>query len=55
MSRNTSDELLPDRQLTLNVAESLRIRLPQVLKQPFALVYLHQQAPPAGMVFLMRL
>jgi hypothetical protein len=55
MNRNTSGELLPDRQLILNVAESLWIRLPQVLKQPFPLVHLHQESAPAGVVLLMRL
>src|SRR5580692_448755 len=57
ITRYTSDELLllSDRQLTLNVAEPVRIRRSEVLKQPFALVHLHQQSAPAGVVLLMRL
>jgi hypothetical protein len=51
----TSDELLPDRKLILDVAESVRIRPSQVLKQALTLMNLHQQASPARVILLMGL
>src|SRR5580692_10516708 len=50
-----SDELLPDRKLILDVAESFGIRPSQVLKQALTLMDLHQQASPARVILLMGL
>src|SRR5580704_16696129 len=51
----TSDELLPDRKLILDVAESFGIRPSQVLEQALTFMDLHQQASPARVILLMAL